>query len=326
MIFANQNRGIARDQSPGEFLDAGGSRVSVVFVRNPRARRYILRLQPGGWARVTIPRGGSAAEARRFAERHTHWLQRELERQAANPHRRQQWTIGTEILFRGELAKIEAAASDLGSPIGFEAHPESAPAAVGTGALRRPRRRLPRRSVWAKAEAQRQPTERMYKADTLDQPFRPLERGRGHRSSDESRAGAMSLPSGRVRIGGEEIPVRDVTGDLRPAIERHLWKLAAQELPSRVMEFAAAQGLSVRRVTVRNQRSRWGSCSRNGTISLNWRLIQTPAFVRDYLILHELMHLRQMNHSPRFWREVERVCPDYRNAERWLNQHAAFLR
>jgi predicted metal-dependent hydrolase len=304
MIFTNQNRGIARGQPPGEFLDAGGSRVSVMFVRNPRARRYILRLQPAGWARVTIPRGGSAAEARRFAERHTHWLKRQLDRHAAYPHRRQQWTIGTEILFRGEIVKIETGSLESSSPIQFGAHP----AVVGTDALRRPLRR-----------AQRQATERIYKADTLDQPFRPLARGRGHRS-------AMSLPSDRVRIGGDEIPVRDATGDLRPTIERHLWKLAAQELPPRVMEFAAAHGLTVRRITVRNQRSRWGSCSRNGTISLNWRLIQAPVFVRDYLILHELMHLRQMNHSPRFWREVERVCPDYRNAERWLNQHAALLR
>jgi len=245
MTSANENRGSARDQPPGDFLDAGGWRVSVVFVRNPRAGRYILRLQPGGWARVTIPRGGSAAEARRFAERHTPWLKREVERQAANPHRRQQWTVGTEILFCGELVKIEAAGSE---------------------------------------------------------------------------------SSGRIRFGSEEVAVGVGTTDLRPAIERRLWKLAARELPPRVMECAAAHGLAVRRVTVRNQRSRWGSCSRNGTISLNWRLIQAPLFVRDYLILHELMHLRQMNHSRRFWREVERVCPDYKTAERWLNQHAALLR
>jgi predicted metal-dependent hydrolase len=59
---------------------------------------------------------------------------------------------------------------------------------------------------------------------------------------------------------------------------------------------------------------------------LNWRLIQTPPFVRDYLILHELMHLRQMNHSARFWHEVERVCTDYNEAERWLKQHSALLK
>jgi predicted metal-dependent hydrolase len=113
---------------------------------------------------------------------------------------------------------------------------------------------------------------------------------------------------------------------LRPAIENHLRQLAARELPARLLELAARHGLSVNRITVRAQKSRWGSCSRRGTISLNWRLIQTPAFVSDYICLHELMHLRQMNHSPRFWREVEAVCPEYRTAERWLKEHPGLLR
>jgi hypothetical protein len=80
------------------------------------------------------------------------------------------------------------------------------------------------------------------------------------------------------------------------------------------------------RVVVRNQRTRWGSCSRRGTLSLNWRLVQAPVFVRDYIILHELMHLREMNHSARFWRLVEAACPDYAMAERWLKAHANLLR
>jgi len=84
---------------------------------------------------------------------------------------------------------------------------------------------------------------------------------------------------------------------------------------------AALHGVNVSLVTVRNQKSRWGSCSRRGTISLNWRLIQTPKFVRDYIILHELAHRRQMNHSGKFWQEVERLCPDYLQAKRWLKQH-----
>jgi predicted metal-dependent hydrolase len=82
----------------------------------------------------------------------------------------------------------------------------------------------------------------------------------------------------------------------------------------------------VRRISIRNQRSRWGSCSRRGTISLNWRLIQAPPAVRDYLILHELAHFREMNHSQRFWREVARLCPQFAEAERWLNQHSDLLR
>jgi len=92
------------------------------------------------------------------------------------------------------------------------------------------------------------------------------------------------------------------------------------------MELAVCQQLDVRRVSVRNQRTRWGSCSRRGTISLNWRLLQAPPSVRDYIILHELMHLREMNHSPRFWRQVESVCPDFLQAERWLKQNSRLLR
>ncbi len=131
--------------------------------------------------------------------------------------------------------------------------------------------------------------------------------------------------AGLIRFGSEAVRVADTPGDLRPAIERHLRHLAAQELPARVLELAALHGLPVRRVTVRNQRSRWGSCSRRGTISLNWRLVQTPVFVRDYLVLHELAHLKEMNHSQRFWIEVAQLCPGFREAERWLKQHSSLL-
>jgi hypothetical protein len=129
-----------------------------------------------------------------------------------------------------------------------------------------------------------------------------------------------------VTFADQCLALRQDDSDLRPAVERHLWRLARQELPARVFELANLHGLRVRRVTVRNQRSRWGSCSRRGTISLNWRIIQAPAAVRDYLILHELMHLRQMNHSPAFWREVAGVCPHYQDAEQWLKQHSSLLR
>jgi predicted metal-dependent hydrolase len=131
---------------------------------------------------------------------------------------------------------------------------------------------------------------------------------------------------GSIRFGSERLSISNAVADFRPAIEKHLRKLAAQELPPRVMELAAIHGVSVSRVSVRNQRSRWGSCSRRGTISLNWRLIQSPGFVRDYIILHELAHRWQMNHSEKFWQEVARLCPDYLEAERWVKQHAKLLR
>jgi len=128
-----------------------------------------------------------------------------------------------------------------------------------------------------------------------------------------------------VQFGSETRKVKDLSGDLRPEIEKHLRGLAKKELPVRLRELSTLHGLAVRRVTVRNQRTRWGSCSRSGDISLNWRLVQLPAFVRDYILLHELMHLRQMNHSSRFWSEVEQVCPDFRTAKRWLKEHPGLL-
>jgi predicted metal-dependent hydrolase len=130
----------------------------------------------------------------------------------------------------------------------------------------------------------------------------------------------------RVSLGESICPVASTLGDLRPALQHHLRRLAERELPARVVELAARWQLPVRRVLVRNQRTRWGSCSRRGTISLNWRLVQTPSWVSDYLIIHELMHLRQMNHSREFWREVGRACPGYAQAERWLKQNAQLLR
>ena len=124
-----------------------------------------------------------------------------------------------------------------------------------------------------------------------------------------------------VRFADQTVRIGSVYDDLRPKIERHLWELAKEELPLRVMALAAHHGFPVREVRVRNQKSRWGSCSRNGTVSLNWRVLQAPAFVRDYVILHELAHLRQMNHSNRFWAGVAEICPEYQEAERWLKTH-----
>ncbi len=130
----------------------------------------------------------------------------------------------------------------------------------------------------------------------------------------------------RVGFADQVVRLRSPFSDLRPAIERHLWALAKQELPGRSFALAAQHGLTLHAVTVRNQKSRWGSCSRRGTVSLNWRLIQTPGSVRDYLICHELMHLREMNHSNRFWRAVATVCPRYTEAEAWLRTHRDLLR
>ena len=167
------------------------------FVRMRRARRYVMRVRPDGVVRVTIPRGGSHAEARRFAERHLEWARRQHAR---------------------------------------------------------------------------------------------------------------------------------VTATRRPAaVDRELRARAGVELPPQLRGLAAQHGLSVTRISIRNQRSRWGSCSPSGHISLNFRLLLMPPAVREYILIHELMHLRQANHSIRFWRLVEAACPGFREAERWLRTHGAAL-
>ena len=129
----------------------------------------------------------------------------------------------------------------------------------------------------------------------------------------------------QVCVAADVFRVRAIEGDLRPTLEAHFARRARIELPARTWELAAETGVDVKQVTVRNQRSRWGSCSAGGTISLNWRLVQTPDEVRDYIIYHELMHLLEMNHSDRFWARVEAVCPCWREAERWLKRNGGLV-
>ena len=172
-------------------------RVRIHFVRMRRARRYVMRVRPDGDLRVTIPRGGSKAEAVRFAERHMAWAERQ-----------------------------------------------------------------------------------------------------------------------RARVLEGRRPAAEVTA---------LRARAAAELPPQLLALAARHGLTVARVAIRNQRSRWGSCSSRGHITLNFRLVLMPPEVREYILIHELMHLKQANHSIRFWRLVEAACPGFRDAERWLKKNGPAL-
>lgn len=175
-----------------------GDAPAIVFVRRPRARHYVLRVDPDGAVRVTIPRGGSRREALAFAARHGTWIAQQ-----------------------------------------------------------------------------------------------------------------------RARIAPSRIP----PGERRPLRER-----AALELPRRLLELASQHHLIVARVSIRDQRTRWGSCGRNGHICLNWRLVSLPAWVRDYVLIHELMHLRRLDHSPAYWTYVAAACPLYREARQWLRLHGPAFR
>jgi predicted metal-dependent hydrolase len=221
-------------------LQHGGVPIAVHLIRMRTARRYILRVRADGSLRVTVPRGGSRAEALRFVERHLPWALRERRRVLARPRTPVVWTAGTQILLNGEPTVI-----------------------VREGSI--------------------------------------------------------------VRLGPIAVRVPEHVIDVRPLLERRMRAVARVQLTSELDTLARQLDLRVSTISIRNQRSRWGSCSRGGRIALNFRLIQMPPAVRAYILVHELMHLRQPNHSRRFWSLVESICPAYRDAERWLKTNGREL-
>jgi len=228
---------------PDLFGNQTQSQPAIEFKRSYKATRYRLTLKRDGTVLATIPARGSEREAKQFVESQKGWLERARQRQLKKPRSEEIWTIGTFVLWRGEMTQIRLAAEE--------------PPAVCLAA-----------DVF-----------RVYKTD----------------------------------------------GNLKPTLEASFARKARLELPGKMWELAVLTGVDAKQVTVRNQRSRWGSCSASGTISLNWRLIQTPDLVRDYIIYHELMHLKEMNHSKRFWARVSEVCPAWQDAERWIKQNGSLV-
>ena len=116
----------------------------------------------------------------------------------------------------------------------------------------------------------------------------------------------------------------------RPAVKKltaaeiqELADVAMKDFPERVRRFAPQVGVTYGRITIRNQKTRWGSCSSKGNLNFNCLLMLAPSEVRDYVVVHELCHRLEMNHSPRFWAEVERILPDYKARIKWLKEHGA---
>lgn len=102
-------------------------------------------------------------------------------------------------------------------------------------------------------------------------------------------------------------------------------KLAGQVLARKVEHYARQMQVTFGRITVRDQKTRWGSCSAKGNLNFNWRLVLAPEEVLDYVVVHELAHRKEMNHSQRFWSQVENVMPDYRSRRLWLKENGDFL-
>jgi predicted metal-dependent hydrolase len=130
-------------------------------------------------------------------------------------------------------------------------------------------------------------------------------RTRVHRRSD-----ALLVPQGTGRVA---------------ALERWYRRAARAEIAPRLDAAVARAGTAYTRLTIRGQRTRWASCSENGAMSFNWRLLLAPAPVLDYVIEHEVCHLEVMDHSPRFWRLLESRVPDWRDHARWLRRYGSTL-
>ncbi|MDB5558912.1 MAG: metal-dependent hydrolase [Enterovirga sp.] len=138
----------------------------------------------------------------------------------------------------------------------------------------------------------------------------------GLRVSAQQEAGEGGEPLLLVSGGSEAVPGR---------VRRFLTGEAGKDLRVAVAQHTAALGIPARRIAIRDTKSRWGSCSSTGTLSFSWRLIMAPPFVLDYLAAHEVAHLKELNHSHRFWTLLRELCPATNEAEAWLKRHGAEL-
>jgi predicted metal-dependent hydrolase len=133
----------------------------------------------------------------------------------------------------------------------------------------------------------------------------------------DARGGAWLADGALYVSGGTEFLARRVGDFLRAEARRRLSAL--------VVEKAARAGLTVRRMTIKDTRTRWGSCTADGALAFSWRLLMAPDFVQDYVAAHEVAHLRHMNHGPRFWAMVNELTPHARRAIPWLHEEGATL-
>lgn len=134
---------------------------------------------------------------------------------------------------------------------------------------------------------------------------------------------AVRAPDGTVLLEGRHVPRHELPAGV--ALERMLRARARAALEAAVARHAPRMGVRPLGMQIRAQRTRWGSCSRAGGLSFNWRLVQAPPEVLDYVVVHELAHRVHPNHSTAFWMLVHAHCPDYPAHKRWLRRHSALL-
>jgi predicted metal-dependent hydrolase len=187
------------------------------------------------------------------------------------------------------------------------------------GTLREAREFAHKHGGWIAARLHRLPRAAPF-ADGTSLPLRGVAHRIVHRPGVRGTVWTESADDGDLLlcVAGEAPHVDRRVGDF-------LAREARRDLEAASRRAAEALGVAVRRVSVRDQSSRWGSCSTTGVLSYSWRLILAPPFVLNYLAVHEVAHLVEMNHSPRFWRLVERLCPDAERAKVWLDANGTDL-
>lgn len=165
----------------------------------------------------------------------------------------------------------------------------------------------------------------------LDEDHRAHPVSDGSQIAVEGQMRTLRLHSGNVRaqIDEEEfhlwLPQAQSDAAVRKAIKQVLAARALERIRERIALYHPKIGGEFGRVTIRDQRSRWGSCSSKHNLNFNWKLIMAPPQALDYVVIHELCHLHEFNHSPRFWKWVETQMPDYEIWKKWLKMHGEEL-
>jgi hypothetical protein len=175
-----------------------------------------------------------------------------------------------------------------------------------------------RNGGWIAARLKRLPRAIAF-ADGMELPLRGVAHRVAHRPGVRGTVWTEATESG---------PLLCVAGDrahLPRRLRDFLKREARRDLEAASRRYAAMLGVAVKRVTVRDQVSRWGSCSASGVLSYSWRLILAPPDVLDYLAAHEVAHLVELNHSRRYWRLLTAICPEWQRAKGWLNAHGSAL-
>jgi predicted metal-dependent hydrolase len=187
------------------------------------------------------------------------------------------------------------------------------------GSVREARRFAQKHGGWIAARMARLPAAAPFRHGTV----MPV-RGEPHRIVH--RAGRRGTVWTEADAGGELLLcVAGHAPHVGRRVEDYLKHEARRDLEAASWRAAERLGVAIKRVTVRDQSSRWGSCSSTGLLSFSWRLIMAPPFVLDYVAVHEVAHLKEMNHSLRFWRLVATHCADAARAKAWLDVHGGDL-